>query len=61
MLFIVFDIEIIFLYPYAIANKALGHLRAGRDHPFHRYRVRRLRLCLASRRARLGLGREGTE
>ena len=24
MLFIVFDIEIIFLYPYAVANKALG-------------------------------------
>ena len=26
MLFIVFDIEIIFLYPYAVANKALGLL-----------------------------------
>ncbi len=24
MLFIVFDIEIIFLYPYAVSNKALG-------------------------------------
>ena len=24
MLFIVFDIEIIFLYPYAVANRALG-------------------------------------
>ena len=24
MLFIVFDIEIIFLYPYAVANKLLG-------------------------------------
>ena len=24
MLFIMFDIEIIFLYPYAVANKALG-------------------------------------
>ena len=24
MLFIVFDIEIIFLYPYAVANKSLG-------------------------------------
>ncbi len=24
MIFIVFDIEIIFLYPYAVANKALG-------------------------------------
>ena len=24
MLFIVFDIEIIFLYPYAVANNALG-------------------------------------
>jgi NADH-quinone oxidoreductase subunit A len=26
MLFIVFDIEIIFLYPWAVANKALGLL-----------------------------------
>jgi NADH-quinone oxidoreductase subunit A len=24
MIFIIFDIEIIFLYPYAVANKALG-------------------------------------
>jgi NADH-quinone oxidoreductase subunit A len=24
MLFIVFDIEIIFVYPYAVANQALG-------------------------------------
>lgn len=24
MLFIVFDIEIVFIYPYAVANKALG-------------------------------------
>ena len=55
MLFIVFDIEIIFLYPYAVANQALGPVRAGRDHPVHRHRVRRLRLRLAPRRTGLGL------
>ena len=55
MLFIVFDIEIIFLYPYAVANKAARPVRPGRDHPVHRHRVRRLRLRLAPRRAGLGL------
>ena len=55
MMFIVFDIEIIFLYPWAVQFDALSLLRAGRDGPLHRHRVRRLRLCLASRRPGLGL------
>ena len=57
MLFIVFDIEIIFLYPYAVASRAAEPLRPGRDLPVHRHRVRRLRLRLASRRPGLGLSR----
>src|SRR4051812_5288964 len=36
-------------------------VRACRDHPVHRHRVRRLRLCLASRRIGLGLGAMGIE
>ncbi len=59
MLFIVFDIEIIFLYPYAVANQALEPVRPGRDLPVHRHRLRRLRLRVATRRVGLGLVSEG--
>ena len=55
MLFIVFDIEIIFLYPWAVQFDGADVLRAGRDGPVHRHRLRRLRLRLASWRPRLGL------
>ena len=55
MLFIIFDIEIIFLYPWAVTFDALGALRAGRDGAVHRHRVRRLRLRVAARRAGVGL------
>ena len=41
MLFIVFDIEIIFLYPWAVAFNSARHVRPGRDDPVHRHRVRR--------------------
>ena len=47
MLFIVFDIEIIFLYPWAVIFDAMRALRAGGDGHLHRHRVRRLRLRLA--------------
>ena len=57
MLFIVFDIEIVFLYPWAVAFDSLGHLRPGRDGAVHPHGARRLRLRLASRRARVGLRR----
>ena len=56
MLFIVFDIEIIFLYPWAVHFDAMQLLRPRRDGHLHRHRLRRLRLCLASRRPGLGLG-----
>ena len=55
MLFIVFDIEIVFLYPWAVHFDALEALRAGRDGHLHRHRVRRVRLRLAPRRPRVGL------
>ena len=52
MLFIVFDIEIIFLYPWAVAfdHRAAPRLPARRDGPVHRHGVRRVRLRVASRR-----------
>ena len=58
MLFIVFDIEIVFLYPWAVRFDALKLYRAGRDGHLHRHRLRRLRLRMAPRRTGLGL-REG--
>ena len=58
MLFIVFDIEIIFLYPWAVQFDALRALRPRRDGPVHRHRLRRVRLCMATRRPGLGLRAE---
>ena len=55
MLFIVFDIEIVFLYPWAVALRRARHLRARRDGAVHRHRARRLRLRVAARRAGVGL------
>ena len=60
MLFIVFDIEIVFLYPWAVDLRPAGAVRPGRDDPVHGDRVRRVRLRLAPRRPGLGLsGRKG--
>ena len=55
MMFIVFDIEIVFLYPWAVHFDALKAFGLRRDGAVHRHRVRRLRLRLASRRTGLGL------
>jgi hypothetical protein len=55
MLFIIFDVESVFLYPFAVAFNQLGPVRAGRDGPVHPHRVHRLRLRLASWRPGLGL------
>jgi NADH-quinone oxidoreductase subunit A len=55
MLFIVFDIEMIFLYPWAVAFDSLGPVRLRADADLHRPGLRRLRLRVASRRARVGL------
>ena len=61
MLFIVFDIEIIFLYPWAVYFDSMKFFGLDRDGPLHRHRLRRLRLCLASRRPGLGLGPRARE
>ena len=55
MLFIVFDIEIVFLYPVGGHLRSDGHLRARRDGLVYRHGVRGLLLRAASGRAGLGL------
>ena len=55
MMFIVFDIEIVFLYPWAVSFDSDEAVRPDRDGAVHRDRLRRLRLRLASRRPGLGL------
>ena len=55
MLFIVFDIEIVFLYPWAVAFDSLGIFGLVEMVLFILTAARRLRLRLASRRARVGL------
>ena len=55
MLFIVFDIEIVFLYPWAVAFDSLGVFALVEMLLVHGHRVRRLRLRLAARRPELGL------
>ena len=55
MLFIVFDIEIVFLYPVGAVGGPARSARPGGDHPVHRHRRGRVRLRVAARRARLGL------
>ena len=47
MLFLLFDVEVIFLYPIAVELRAYGSYRADRDRRLHRAPVRRLRLRLA--------------
>ncbi len=55
MMFIVFDIEIVFLYPIAVAFDQMQLFGLDRDGAVHRPRVRRLRVRLATRRPGVGL------
>ncbi len=55
MLFIVFDIEIVFLYPWAVAFDSLGVFALVEMLLFMRRGVRGLRLRVAPRRPELGL------
>ena len=59
MLFIIFDIEIVFLYPWAVRVRLAGLVRARRDGAVHPHRLRRLRLRVASRRPGMGLRHDG--
>ena len=61
MLFILFDIEVIFLFPIAVQLRALRDLRARRDDRLRRAADRRLRLRLAARSARMEVTREPLE
>ena len=57
MLFIIFDVETIFLFPWAVSFRRLGLFGLDRDGGVHRPGVRGLRLRLAQGRA--GLDRHG--
>ena len=55
MLFIVFDIEIVFLYPWAVSFDQMGTFALVEMVLVHRHRLPGLRLRAASRRTRVGL------
>ena len=54
MLFIIFDVETIFLYPWAVTFRQLGAVRAGGDGDLPGARLHRVRLHLAQGRPRVG-------
>ena len=55
MLFILFDIEIVFLYPVGGRVRPARAARTGRDGAVHRHAGHRVRVRVASRRSRVGL------
>ena len=55
MLFLVFDIEIIFLYPWAVITKKLKTLRFHGDGGICRHPLYRLCLCLEKRGLGMGI------
>jgi hypothetical protein len=55
MLFIIFDIESIFLYPFAVAFDSLGLFALVEMVLFILTRLHRLRLRVEARRVRVGL------
>ena len=65
MLFILFDVEAVFLYPWAIVQKhlkaRLGHVRVLGDAGVYRHRAGRLLLHMEEGRARLEQARQGGE
>ena len=61
ILFIVFDLEIAFLFPWAVALAGIGIVRAHRDGRVPRHPRRRLHLRVEERSAGVGLEPEGAE
>ena len=55
ILFIIFDLEVAFLFPWAVAFKEVGRLRLLVDDHLPRRADRRLRLRVAERGAGMGL------
>ncbi len=58
MLFILFDIEVVFLYPIAVQLTRLRRLRAGRDGHLHRAAGGGVRVRVAQGSARVEIRRE---
>ena len=58
MLFILFDIEVVFLYPIAVELRAYGSYALVETIVVHRAAVRRVRLRLAQGGARVEVKRE---
>ena len=54
MVFILFDIEAIFLYPWAYVYRAIAVVRVRRNADLHRHPAGGLRLLVEKRSARLG-------
>ena len=46
MLFLIFDIEAVFLYPWAVAFNKIGLVRTDRDGDLHRHPACRVFLCM---------------
>ncbi len=55
MTFIIFDIEVVFLYPWAVAYEQLGAVRPHRHHDLPRAHHDPLRVRVAPRRIRVGV------
>lgn len=55
MTFIIFDIEVVFLYPWAVTFTEARHVRAGRDARLPRPDHGAVRLRVAAGRVRVGL------
>ncbi len=55
MLFIIFDIEIVFLYPLGRHVRRPGDFRARGDAALRAHRLRRVRVRMAARRPGMGL------
>ncbi len=55
ILFVVFDVETIFLFPWAVKFKSLGRFRPDRDAGISWHPDRRLHLDLEERRPRVGV------
>ena len=58
MIFIIFDIEIVFLYPWAVVFHQIAHVRPDRGHRLRRRGLRVLPLPDLQRGAHLGAGED---
>ena len=59
VLFILFDVEVILMYPWAVAARKFGLVWAGRDGDLRRHSAGRLCLCVEERRVQVAIARRG--